>query len=669
MPTFHIELDDGRAFEVDADTEAAAAADLSKHLAGGAVETPADRALAKAPNGYVPFLNDLAHKVTQGMTLGWGDELSAAARSIAPNTTYAKEKAIQDAIEKRATKNTGALGVAAEIAGGVGTGSTAARGGATLMRAGQSFLPRVLAGLTEGAGYGAAAGAGNSEDRLSGALRGAGYGATAGAALPTLAAAARPFVSPAISNLTARFNPDAYAERVIAKDLAASGLTRQQVAQKVADANAAGQPFTLADAMGVEGEVSEAQRRLVSVAKAPGKGRADTRRFLEQRQEGQAERVGDIVEEGLGVSGTGRQEAARLGQQARKDAGPLYEKSDAYPIQWDKRLGEFINDPIAQAALQRGMKIQRLEALASGQPFNPADYTIAGFNKAASQPGVLAAGPNMRTLDAIKKGLDDLLEQYRDKTTGRLVLDAEGRAIEQVRKAYVKHLDSINPEYAGARRAWAGPTQESEAIGLGKQWARSGRAEDNVGVYNDMNPSQQAGARAGYADTLVAQIDRARRGVNAAGPFTSRKTGAEMGAMSQYQGPLMPGAQDELARRLEREGVMYQTRNQALGGSQTAENLADMADTGVDPAIIASIMRGDFVGALKTGGLGVLNQASGNTEPVREALARKLLGLDGEDVGTLLRRASARLRGGKAKADRIERGMIRGLLSGGAELQ
>lgn len=667
MPKYRITTDDGRTFMVDADSQDLALSALGMGGGGAtapAPETAADRAVAQAPQGYVPFLNDMAHRVTQGMTMGWNDELSAKLRSIALNTDYAKEKAIQDAIEKRAVKNTGALGTAAEIAGGIGSGAGLARGGVTLMRAGQGFVPRVLAGATEGAGYGAVAGAGNSEDRTAGAIRGAGYGAAAGTALPVLAAAARPFAGAALSNLSARVNPDAYTDRLLAKDMAASGRSRMDIARDVADANAAGQPLTVADVMGTEG-----QRRLVSAAKASGPGRQITTDFLERRQAGQAERVGDILEEGLGVSGTARQEAERLGQQARTNAAPLYARSDAYPIQWDARLGEFINDPIAQKALQQGMKIQRLEALASGQPFNPADYTIAGFNEAASQPGVQAAGPNMRTLDAIKKGFDDLLEQYRDKTTGRLVLDAEGRAIEQVRRAYVQHLDSLNPDYAAARRAWAGPAQQQEAIGRGRQMAQGGRSENNIADYNAMNPAQQAGVRSGYADTLVGQIDRGRRGVNAAGRFTSAKDTAELGAMSQYQGPVMPGTQNELLRRLEREGVMYQTRNKALGGSSTAENLADMADTGVDPALVSSLMRGDFVGALKAGGMGVLNQASGNTAAVREQIARKYLGLTGDDVGTMLRRAGARLRGGRMKADRTERAVIRGLLSGGAELQ
>src|SRR3546814_19291831 len=66
---------------------------------------------------------------------------------------------------------------------------------------------------------------------------------------------------------------------------------------------------------------------------------------------------------------------------------------------------------------------------------------------------------NMRTLDYIKRGLDDVLERYRDPTTGRLVLDNTGRAIDQTRRALLDELDNINPDYAKARAAWAGPSQ------------------------------------------------------------------------------------------------------------------------------------------------------------------------------------------------------------------
>src|SRR3546814_17876344 len=81
---------------------------------------------------------------------------------------------------------------------------------------------------------------------------------------------------------------------------------------------------------------------------------------------------------------------------------------------------------------------------------------------------------NMRTLDYIKRGLDDVLERYRDPTTGRLVMDNTGRAIDQTRRALLDELDNINPDYATASAAWAGPSQTMDSLNTGRLYAGGG---------------------------------------------------------------------------------------------------------------------------------------------------------------------------------------------------
>ena len=652
MPTFEIELDDGRKFHVDADSQDAAVSGLHAHV-GLAQPAPAEKAAAQAPNGYLPFLNDMAHRVTQGATLGWNDEASAALRSIAPNTTYAKEKAIQDATEERAKKNTGAAGTAAEVLGGVGTGGMLARGGVTAMRAGQGLLTRLLAAPVEGAAYGAVAGAGeNDKNRGAGAANGAMLGA-AGGGLVAGGLAAAPAVGGFASNVAARINPEGAARAQVAQMLARSGRNVPDALNEIQGANAVGQPFAVADAFG-----NPAQRLLATVTNAPGAGRAQAVDFLHNRQAGQADRVGQIIDEGLGAGPTGRQASQALSQAASARAKPLYEQAWAHPIQPTERTGQFLNDPIARQGLQRGIEIQRLEALASGQPFNPADYTIAGYNRAASAPDVQMAVPNMRALDAVKKGIDDILEKYRDPTTGRLALDQRGRAIEQFRKAYVQHLDEINPHYAAARSAYAGPMQASEAIGRGRTAATRGRFEDNVSDYQGLRPHEQAGYRIGYADAANAGIDRSRPGANAAERFASNKSQNELRAMSQFADP------DELLRRIERERIMSTTRQQATGGSRTVENLADIHDAGIDPRVLWNLAHGNFAHAAMNAGHGVLNQVSGNTEPVRNAMARMLLPLPGSPAPETLLPQLAELLQSRNVNQRRALAAVRGLLSG-----
>ena len=72
--------------------------------------------------------------------------------------------------------------------------------------------------------------------------------------------------------------------------------------------------YTVADALGNSG-----QRKLSSVARAPGEGRTNVVNTLEKRQAGQARRVANTLSEGFEVPETAAQTERRL-TQARDEA-------------------------------------------------------------------------------------------------------------------------------------------------------------------------------------------------------------------------------------------------------------------------------------------------------------------------------------------------------------
>jgi hypothetical protein len=80
-----------------------------------------------------------------------------------------------------------------------------------------------------------------------------------------------------------------------------------------------------------------------------------------------------------------------------------------------------------------------------------------------------------------------------------------------------------------------------------------------------------------------------------------------------------------MQRRLGREQRMFETRNQALGNSKTAENLADADAMGVDPTVVRHLLSGHYVGAVKHLIHAGSNAVTGNTPAVREAVANILL--------------------------------------------
>lgn len=252
MPTFHIELDDGRKFEIDAEDEQSALNAVPHIQSQPQIDQyhqAAQQRLKENADLYGP-MDDYKRKFTQGQTLGWYDDAQAYARAglgtlmhpgspMSFNERLKYEKAFEDERLKQANQNTGALGTAAEISGGLATGLGAGRSGLTLIREGQQLLPRIGYSALEGAGYGAVAGAGAGDglnDRLRKALTGAAAGTALGAALPAAGAAAKTVLAPAVSNITARVDPAGYARSLISRALDRSGMTADDVAQQLQQA-------------------------------------------------------------------------------------------------------------------------------------------------------------------------------------------------------------------------------------------------------------------------------------------------------------------------------------------------------------------------------------------------------------------------------------------------
>ena len=363
---------------------------------------------------------------------------------------------------------------------------------------------------------------------------------------------------------------------------------------------------------------------LSTVTRAPGEGRTEAVRFLNNRQAGQGERVADILDEGLGTGPTARQSVDQLTQQARRESEPLYREAlDQQPV-WNDRMQQFFDDPVTAQGLREGVNVQRLESLATGRRFDPQDYAITNFNEAGDP--IISGVPNMRTINLIKKGWDQMLERYRDPTTGRLALDEQGRALDQVRRAFLQEVDSVNPTYGQARAAYAGPAQVREAVGVGADAAKRGRAADNIDRFDAMTEPSKQGFRIGYADSRIGAIERTPgEGSNKVRPLTSQKAQQELDALSLHQGPTQPGQAAPMQQRLNREQTMFETRAQALGNSKTAENLADDAAMAVDPTLFKNIITGNWQGAIGNVLSAGHTALTGNTPAVRAAVGRMLL--------------------------------------------
>lgn len=655
--TVRAQLHDGTVLEFPDNTPDAVVSATVKNVLSGS-------AGAQPPKATGDTLSaGLRGQIMQGVTLGMGDEFNAASRSFpgwvanlvmgnTPLSDVSKAFGLEDGQSELNKAYTDRL--AAERAdlsaykdahpvaalGGEALGSMVAApaGALNALRAGTEVaLPMAKSGarmagdlLKNGATMGAISGAGNAEggasDRLAGALTGAAVGGTLGVAVPAAISGGGRVLGWAGSALGLR-NADKAAENKVLQALARDGVTPDQLPGRFA---ATDKPLGLLD---VGGENTLGLAR--AAAGTPGTARQVAADMLEGRQAGQVSRLGEDIRTNVAPQGY-HDEAAALIAQRNADAAALYPEAMSTKPVWSERVQQFLDDPITKHGLRQGLEIQRLEALARGEKFNPLDYAITGFNEAGDP--ILAGVPNMRTLNTVKKGLDNILEGYRDSTTGRLALDERGRAVDEVRRAFLGEVDSLNPDYAAARQAWAGPTRARDVMQRGRDFANMD-APDIAREVARMSDADREFYQIGVAQALRDRLyrDTAQPGQNAAlrisGEGLNEKLAAALGKDKA----------DALLGRVKTEADMTGRRNFVRGGSQTANKQADAADMSVDTSVLANLLRGDLKGAaISTAGAAV-RRASGLTPSTANSLAGLLYETDPTMNAFILSRLQHRL--------------------------
>jgi hypothetical protein len=307
-------------------------------------------------------------------------------------------------------------GVRNLLSGTAGADATGVAGGAT----------RVVSRVAQGAGTGGTAAAvmsGSSDAPMSDqVLQGMKTGAVLGPVLPLLGSAAgygQKIVQNMMSPITDML-PGANAKIAVNRLVAAFQKDGMSPEQAIARVKQLGPGAMLADAGG-----ANVRSMGETVASVPGAGSNIAQQSLEDRAGGQVSRVNQAVKDATGAHGNVYDQASDLIHQRSQAAAPLYDKAMAADVVPNEKLGIQLQNPLIQQALKDGSKIAETEAAADGVAFDSTKY--------ANPDGT----PSMRALDAGKRGLDDMLEKYRDTTTGKMNLDSHGRAIEKLRQSYV----------------------------------------------------------------------------------------------------------------------------------------------------------------------------------------------------------------------------------------
>lgn len=369
------------------------------------------------------------------------------------------------------------------------------------------------------------------------------------------------------------------------------------------------------------------QRLARTVNTLPGEGSEQVGKFLSERQADQHGRVLNDIAANLSDGSNLYKQADDLIAERSKSAGPLFEAAYAKGRpSWSPRLQQFLDDPVTAQAAREGVKIQRLDALAKGKPFKPTDYSFS-FDE-SGEPIISWAGkgdkdvPNLRTLQSVKEGLDAMVEQYRDTTTGKLVLTKHGKALNDVRAAFRDELKRVAPpEYGQALDAWAGPSQSKDAIEAGQSFMTL-PPEILAKRMSGLKDAEKDFFRIGAARSLQDRVNNAADNADAVsrvfGNATTRK---------RIEAVFGKGAADKFAEAAGAEKMATATDRMVRGGSNTADKLADVADTNT---IGRDAAHGFVTGGLKGAiALPALNYAHskidayfhGMTPEVRAALA------------------------------------------------
>lgn len=617
MPNYLVTLQDGRKLKIDADSEAAARSAgekwLSENPRGGTTVEPQYGALESASEGLM-----------KGVALNWRDEIRGASAASglpealggfrapigaarlglealtqpAGTTGLVRQQyeAVRDETRRRAEamqrQHPYAFG-AGELGGGV-VDALALPASSALTLGG-----RIGTGLLEGGALGAVAGAGEAETAekipQAGGI-GALGGALVGGALPV----AGEMISVPVSNLAARWNPQSYGARQVGRAIAESGQTPAAIDQALTQAAREGQDvFLPADVMGTAG-----QNLLSSVARAPGEGRQLATETLEQRQAGQGRRIANQLAQGFGEARTAQQ--AETAMTAARDAAA----DIAYPAARRGAGAVDLSPVIAEidATLQPGAtQIARPQ---SGIASDTSEAALESIRRRLTDDRSTLS--DYTAVERVRHDLSDMVNSAQRAGQGN-----RARLLRNVLRTLDRQMEQASPGFLQANREFAQATRDIEAIAAGRSAAMRGRPEDTIPAFQALSPQGQQAFRAGYIDPLQERVGGAAFGANKAREFTSEAFAREAQAMA-------PGA-DQLQRQLARENLMFATRTRALGGSHTADNLANAEALGVDPAMITHAITGDWHGLLR-GAMGSIHRGlTGNTPEVRRAIAEILL--------------------------------------------
>jgi hypothetical protein len=332
--------------------------------------------------------------------------------------------------------------------------------------------------------------------------------------------------------------------------------------------------------MGVKSTIMDATPSLSTLGEAvvtrPGQGRKILGQELNDRLEsGRESAAGRALKDiGKGVDYTA-QEDTLMGR-LRANANTLYDKAYAYGSVDDTRLQKVLEDDTFKKAFKEAQAIASKEARAAELRGEDASrFKLNDIYDTDKDGNLISVGkiPDVRTLDYIKRGIDALIDKgYRGEGMGK----AEANALKDLKKAYVQVIDENVPEYAAARKKYAGDMEVLDALRMGRTDYLSPKTlpAEAKKVVDAMSDAERDALRAGVAQSLLTKVLDAPQQVNAAqriigAPATRKRLEALFQDPNEYK--LFEAA-------MQRESELFRNAQDVVRGSRTANKTEALKD-------------------------------------------------------------------------------------------
>lgn len=518
-----------------------------------------------------------------------------------------------------------------------------------LQKAGQfastgNLASRAAKGALVAAPAGALYGAGDAKpgEMLEGAKYGAGLGAAAGAALPVAAAALVPIARPILNKIFPKKPLPSGVLSDVIDDARNAGLIKNVDpsldnfgAKRVIDALKKDYPQdwrrVLQHSLETGTPLIESggthMKRLAETTGLYPSGQARGEKFFEERIAGVGDRLGSSISKNISNVVDSDAAISDILTKGRAKAAPLYEKalSEGKSIS-DSRIMSLIDTPELKRAMKDGLDIQRIESATAGTKFDPTDFAITAFNEAGDP--IIGKVPNMRLLDAAKRGLDVMIEKETDKITGKVT--ERGRALISLKSEYLKNLDRVNPVYAAARKAAGDYLSNKQALQDGLQFDKLSPTQV-LSKFKKLSEPEKESYKAGIAEKIRKEIGKVSEGSN---PYNRIFGSPEK--KDRLRAVLSPSEFTKLEKNLRDEKYIFELRNTVLGGSATGKRRL-MTESGELATVAIDAVSGGLLAAgIRAAKTAVKKSFDGISDDKANAVAKYLYETDREAFEKIL---------------------------------